>query len=399
MRNIVKISIILVVISSLVVPSIGSIATNDKMIVQDNNTTLTSMGSQYKGHLRIYIAEIESRWDMENRVPYHYSFFDYVYDDDIEIPYLDTYEDTFSWQGDVDVDNMIILAAVFNENSERNYANPPNGRPYDAHPVDASAGVLPGESYTNVQNEEFTHTIFCEIATATSCQYCPTMADEVMNVFKSGEYPFFFIEMVMDMSSQANARMNDYNVLGIPAAFYDGGIKNIIGAGAGSSYHKEIIEECGKRDVHELNLTLSSEATGDNSVSITISITNNEELPNEAPNIPTINGPSEGKLGEILEYDIQTTDPDDDPVYYMIDWGDGTVTDWLGPFDSGEIVKESHSWKKEGVFIVKVKAKDLDGLETAWEWLKVTMPKNKIFNHPLLEWLLSNFPMLERYFF
>jgi hypothetical protein len=399
MRNNIKISIILIVLVSFVVPSISSIAANDTLNEQEHNAELTSMGSQYKGHLRIYIAEIESRWDMENRVPYHYSFYDYVYDDPIEIPYLDTYEETFTWQGDVDVDNMIILASVFNEKSERNYANPPNGRPYDAHQVDAAAGVLPGETYTNVKNEDFSHTIFCEIATATWCQYCPTMANEVIKVFESGDYPFFFIEMVTDMSSKANARMSDYNVYGIPAAFYDGGIENIIGAGAGSSYHEDIIEALGQRDVHDLDLTLSSEATGENSVSVTISITNNEELANEAPNNPTITGPSEGKPGDTLAFDVRTTDPDDDPVYYMIDWGDGTVTDWLGPYDSGETVTESYSWSEEGAFVVKVKAKDPDGLETDWTWLKVTMPKNKIINHPLLKWLLSTFPMLEQFFF
>ena len=350
-----------------------------------------TLGSEYEGHLRIYIVEIESRWDMGNGAPYEYAFFDFAFNNVIEIPYLETYENTISWQGDVEQDNVIVMAAIFNPEANLNYANPPDGRPFDAYYVDAAAGVTPGETESNVKNEEFTHTVFCEVGTATTCGYCPLMAQTLESIFKSGDYPFYFVEMVVDESNKANNRMRDYNLLGIPAAFYDGGYEVVIGGGAETSYHKDQIEKTGARDVHDLNFTLGSEWIGDGTIGISITITNNEEMPNSPPEKPTISGPEQGKPGEAKEFEITTTDPDGDEVYYMIDWGDDVVTDWLGPYESGETITAEHEWDSEGNYIIKVKAKDPDGAETDWTWLKITMPKNRFIQFSLLEWIQNHF--------
>jgi len=109
----------------------------------------------------------------------------------------------------------------------------------------------------------------------------------------------------------------------------------VVGGGPDTSYHEDIIEACGQRDVHELDLTLSVEWLGEGSLEINISITNNEELPNDPPEKPTINGPTSAKTGEDHKYTFVTTDPDGDDVYYFVDWGDETNSSWLGPSNSG----------------------------------------------------------------
>jgi len=392
--------IILCTISLLIVPAISSIPieistqTNQKI-----SSESISLGSEYKGHLRIYIAEIESRWDMENGAPYHHAFLDYAFNDDIEIGYLDTYNDSITWQGDVEEGNVMILAAMFNPEKNRNYADPPAGRPFNAYYVDAAAGCEPGQTDTNVKNEEFTHTVFCEVGTATWCSACPSMARALDNVYDDHEYPFFYVEMVVDKSGTASQRMGDYNLYGIPAVFYDGGLDVVVGGGAGASYHKSIIELCGERDVHDLDFTLSAEWTGEGIIDIDISITNNEELPNSPPEAPTITGPASGKPGESYEYDIRTSDPDDDDIFYIIDWGDGSDTGWIGPYTSGQTISETHTWDEEGTFIIRVKAIDPDGAETDWTWLKVSVPKGKTYQHPFFEWFFSQFPMFEKLFY
>ena len=96
---------------------------------------------------------------------------------------------------------------------------------------------------------------------------------------------------------------------------------------------------------------------------------------NFAPNIPTINGTTNGKQGEEYEYLVSTTDPDGEDVYYKIDWGDGTCSDWIGPKASGEEVKVKNTWEIEAAFDIRVKAKDVNCYETHWsEPLAVTMP-------------------------
>jgi thiol-disulfide isomerase/thioredoxin len=367
---------IILVILIIVLTTPTFIARQTDISNKQKDLPKNTIGSEYKGNLKIYIVEIESRWDMENRMPYEYAFFDYAFNEQIEIKYLETYKNSITWQGDIDEDNVIIIASIFNQKPNRNYADPPLGRPFYAYYVDAAAGVKPGETESNVKNEDFTHTIFCEVGSASWCPACPSLASILERIFKEGEYPFYFVEMVTDKSSQANIRMNHYNLKWLPTAFYDGGYEVVVGGGDGDNFHKNIIEECGEREVHDLDFTLGAEWVGEGIIDININITNNEQLPNNPPEKPTINGPNSGKIGEVYQYQISTMDPDGDEIYYKIDWADGNISDWLGPYNSEEVITVMHSWKEEGDFIVKVKAKDPDGEETEWASLKVTMPKS-----------------------
>lgn len=71
---------------------------------------------------------------------------------------------------------------------------------------------------------------------------------------------------------------------------------------------------------------------------------------------------------EKIEYEISfsTIDPDYDDVYYKIDWGDNTISEWKGPYESGVVCQASHIYYSTGTYEIKVKAKDEYGLETNW---------------------------------
>jgi hypothetical protein len=113
---------------------------------------------------------------------------------------------------------------------------------------------------------------------------------------------------------------------------------------------------------------------------------------NRAPNKPNRpSGPASGKVGEPYAYSSSTTDPDGDQVYYFFDWGDGTNSGWLGPYDSGSIVEASHIWNEEGSFEIKVKAKDTSGLESEWsDPLVVSMPKSYSAIFAVFEKIIGN---------
>jgi hypothetical protein len=87
---------------------------------------------------------------------------------------------------------------------------------------------------------------------------------------------------------------------------------------------------------------------------------------------------------------MSTTDPDGDDVYYWIDWGDNTNSDWIGSYASGETITMSHTWSKKGTYNIKVKAKDVYGAESDWTTLQVTMPRTISFS--LLMKFLERFP-------
>jgi len=106
---------------------------------------------------------------------------------------------------------------------------------------------------------------------------------------------------------------------------------------------------------------------------------------NNPPNTPsTPVGKINGTVNVSYSYTTNATDPDGDQVYYFWDWGDGTNSSWIGPYQSGEICEPiSHKWSEKGSYILRVKSKDEHGDQNfLWATLTVTMPKNKM-NHVL----------------
>ena len=71
-------------------------------------------------------------------------------------------------------------------------------------------------------------------------------------------------------------------------------------------------------------------------------------------------------VGQSYFYQSGTIDSDGNQIYYLFDWGDGTNSSWLGPYNSGAIVKSSQCWHKRGSYSIIVKAKDKFGVESPW---------------------------------
>jgi nitrous oxidase accessory protein NosD len=70
-------------------------------------------------------------------------------------------------------------------------------------------------------------------------------------------------------------------------------------------------------------------------------------------------GPSLGLPGVSYTFCFDLPDnPDCEPYDIYWDWGDGSYSDWMGPFVSGETACENHSWDERGVYFIKVKIRD-----------------------------------------
>lgn len=367
--------------------------------------------TSYRGTLRVYIVEPTSRWNDYSNKPYHFGFLDFAFNDKVSIPYGETYNTTLTWNpstegySGITEGNIMAIAVLFNPEGKPAYAHPPMGNKFTAHYVDACAGSVPGGQGHNVVTDVFTHTVFVEEATATWCPYCPAMADALYSVYKSGSYPFYFVSLVGDKNTGSNDRLqDDYNIYGYPSAFFDGGVKVLVGGYEDEKYYQSRIESSGQRDVHDLNLSISVEWQQDSGLLIDLSITNNEETENGPPETPVITGTVEGRVGTNYEYTFVSTDPDGDDIYYWVQWGEGCPSlEWIGPYRSGEEVTMNYSWANKGDYIITVKAKDTNDAESDWGTLEVAMPKTqaKIF-FSVLETLLANFrenfPFLHYFF-
>ena len=107
-------------------------------------------------------------------------------------------------------------------------------------------------------------------------------------------------------------------------------------------------------------------------------------------------GPTKGEPNTEYTYTTSTTDSEGDQVYYLYDWGDGTYSEWIGPYDSGRAMSTSHTWTQKGTYTIRVKAKDPEEHESLWsDPLSISMPKNKLLSRfPLFFKLLEENPCL-----
>lgn len=123
-----------------------------------------------------------------------------------------------------------------------------------------------------------------------------------------------------------------------------------------------------------------------------------EIISNQAPQIPVISGNTKGAAGESTTFNLITTDPEKQDVFYYIDWGDGTNKDWFGSYSSDEEVSVEHTWDEQGTYSIRAKAKDIYDAESDWGMLEVQMPHQKALNSQLFTYLISKitdrFPQL-----
>ncbi len=94
----------------------------------------------YSGNLRLYLTEkISSSWNDYDGKKYHFAFIDYIINKDISIDSdgKKSYQETWD-ASDLIPENLMIIAVVFNSESVGQFANPPDGNPFDAYYADAA---------------------------------------------------------------------------------------------------------------------------------------------------------------------------------------------------------------------------------------------------------------------
>ena len=115
---------------------------------------------------------------------------------------------------------------------------------------------------------------------------------------------------------------------------------------------------------------------------------------NSPPNTPTIGGKLQGDAGEDHLLTFTTTDPDNNPVSFYVDWDDGTSTNLTMEAASQEKVYLVHTWAEQGDYTIRCKARDSLGEESEWATMTVSMPLS--YHYPAWQWLCERFPLLSR---
>jgi hypothetical protein len=104
-------------------------------------------------------------------------------------------------------------------------------------------------------------------------------------------------------------------------------------------------------------------------------------------------GTVSGKPGTEYFFASTTIDPFNLDLYYLWDWGDGNISEWIGPYNSGEECNASHIWSEKGNYDIKVKAKNINNAVSEWsDPLPIIMPYSYQPIHQFLELLFQRFP-------
>jgi len=131
----------------------------------------------------------------------------------------------------------------------------------------------------------------------------------------------------------------------------------------------------------------------------TITVVNGNSEPYK-PSAPV--GPLNGGILKTYTYNTGTTDPEGDQISYFFDWGDGTNSAWVGPYNSGNQASASKMWLIPGNYQIKVKAKDTNGAESQWsDSVPVQIPRDRQILSHLISRIAHNHPnlyLLLRYF-
>jgi len=107
----------------------------------------------------------------------------------------------------------------------------------------------------------------------------------------------------------------------------------------------------GRYFVAELTVLDNSGARDTNKTAVFLSV------PNRPPSIPIISGPTNGSKDTKYSYVFGSTDPDNDDINYIINWGDGSTNE-SGFLPSGHYFSMLHSWAESGEYNITVKASD-----------------------------------------
>lgn len=88
---------------------------------------------------------------------------------------------------------------------------------------------------------------------------------------------------------------------------------------------------------------------------------------NNPPDIPlTPTGPSIGYVGFEYSFTTSTNDPNQDSISYRFDWGNGDTSNWSNFVRSGTPVMMDKVWSVPGIYDIKARAKDINGLLSGW---------------------------------
>jgi hypothetical protein len=130
-------------------------------------------------------------------------------------------------------------------------------------------------------NETFTHQVFIEESTATTCHFCPNVGKILEDIESSPLYQnlFYYVSMVIDNSKAAEYINTEYNRSGDPTVYVDGGYNVLYGGLIPEINYTTAILAAKDRPVPQVRVTVTADyqnATQD--IHVVALVENNESV-------------------------------------------------------------------------------------------------------------------------
>ncbi|UCD14048.1 MAG: hypothetical protein JSW60_01130 [Thermoplasmatales archaeon] len=106
----------------------------------------------------------------------------------------------------------------------------------------------------------YTRKVFVEESTSTTCKNCPIVADVLHELYDPDNPDFYYVSLVWDENSKAENRVTkDYNRLGDPTVFIDGGYEVIMGTKDFKPTFEQKLLNAAARDAPEIHIKVNAE--------------------------------------------------------------------------------------------------------------------------------------------
>ena len=168
-----------------------------------------------------------------------------------------------------------------------------------------------------IKNLSSARTVFAEQCTATWCPNCPFAAEALHNIYKSGDYSFYYVTLVNDKNPIAKNRNREYSigiykVYAFPTIYFNGGDTNVVGRGISvdaTEIEYRLLIEQEELITPKQPINMYSSVTWNDNAKLTVTIT----LTNEG-NIPYF-----GKLRSyVTEIESRWVDSTGEPYHFAL---------------------------------------------------------------------------------
>ena len=125
--------------------------------------------------------------------------------------------------------------------------------------------------------QDFTHTVFIEYGTLTTCPPCVTASSQLFSIYNSGDLDFEYTTLVYDEGNiNIRGRLVELGVVAVPDVFFDAGYLRIKGSQGSELPYRNAIAQSGERDVADLDMNVEVVWLGGGKLDIGITVVNNE---------------------------------------------------------------------------------------------------------------------------